>query len=374
MTKSQMHLAKGKRIDVGLDVHKKTWSVCILCDGEELYNAVLPADAERLISLLRRFGASEIHTVFEAGPTGFCLHDALQAAGFDSMVTPPSMVPQVGGRVKTDRRDAKKLAMLLAGNFLRRVHVLSPAERADRQLSRTRNQMERHRCQVMNQIKSLLLMHDLRAPAGLKEHWRQSHLQWLDSVQCEFEPIRVALDTLLALYRYVDGQVRDLNEQLEKLAKSNYYSERVEVLINIPGIGILTAITILLELQDVERFRRAEELSSYLGLTPVQHSSGDKTRLGRITHCGNATVRTRLVQSAWVQIRFDPQARAVFERIKSHSGSGKKAVTALARRLGLRVRRALLDLAMAPPALCPVAVMPGSGSPSKPKRYVLKRS
>lgn len=372
MTKQRELLAKGKRIDVGIDVHKKTWSVCVLCEGEELYNAVLPTDAERLVNLLKRFDAREVHTVFEAGPTGFTLHDVLQTAGFDSMVTPPSMVPQIGGRVKTDRRDAKKLATLLSGGFLRRVHVLSAQERAERQLSRTRNQMERHRCQVMNQIKSLLLMHGVRAPEGLREHWRQAHLQWLDSISCEFPSTRIALDALLTLYHHVDGQVRELNARLEELARSDGYAERVAVLTKIPGIGVLTAITILLELQDVDRFRRADELSSYLGLTPVQHSSGEKTRLGRITHCGNATVRTRLVQSAWVQIRFDPTARATYERIKGHTGSGKKAITAVARRLGLRVRRVLLE--MAPPvASSTLTAVPGQRQARKVKRYVLKR-
>jgi len=372
MTKAREKLAKGKRIDVGLDVHKKTWSVCVLCEGEELYNAMLPADVERLVSLLKRFGAREVHTVFEAGPTGFGLHDALQAAGFDSMVTPPSLVPKTGGRVKTDRRDGRKLATMMASGFLHRVHVLSPKERAERQLSRTRGQMERHRCQAMNQIKSLLLMHGIRAPEGLREHWRTPHLNWLRTVPCEFPEIRVALDALLALYDHADGQVREFNARLEELARSDAYRDRVRVLTKIPGIAILTAIVILLELQDVERFRRAEELSSYLGLTPVQHSSGEKTRLGRITHCGNATVRTRLVQSAWVQIRFDPEARATFDRIKSRTGSGKKAVTAIARCLGLRVRRALLDLA--PPV--PSAASRSAADQPKGravKHYVLKR-
>lgn len=186
MTKEGEGLARGKRIEVGIDVHKRTWSVCVLCEGEGLNNAVIPADTERLVSLLMRFGPPKVHTVFEAGPTGFTLHDAFVAAGFDSMVTPPSLVPQTGARVKTDRRDARKLATMLASGFLHRVHVLTPQERAQRQLSRTRGQLERHRCQVVNQIKSLLLMHNLKAPEGLREHWRQAHLAWLRTVPSEF--------------------------------------------------------------------------------------------------------------------------------------------------------------------------------------------
>lgn len=183
----------------------------------------------------------------------------------------------------------------------------------------------------------------------------------------------MALDTLLAPYDHTDGQVRELNARLEELAQSEAYRERVKALMKIRGIGILTAIVILPELQDVERFRRADQLSSFLGLTPVQHSSGEKTRLGRITHCGNATVRTRLLQSAWVHIRFDPEARRTYERIKVPSGNGKKAITPIARRLGIRVRRTLLNMA---PAALSVAIdrrNDRQGQKRTAKRYVLKR-
>jgi len=148
MSNVSQDLAKGKAIYVGLDVHKRNWTVNVLCEGEEIYHATIPADKERLIKLLKRFKAKEVHAVYEAGPTGYWLNDALREAGFDSMVTPPSLVPKVGGRVKTDQRDSKKLAAMLAGGFLKRVHPLSPEERADRQLLRTRNQIEKHRSQT----------------------------------------------------------------------------------------------------------------------------------------------------------------------------------------------------------------------------------
>ncbi len=120
MANVQRDFAKGKPIYVGLDVHKRAWTVTVLCQDEELYHATVVPDVGALIGLLKRFEASEVHTVYEAGPTGYRLHDALVEAGFDSMVTPPSLVPRVSGRVKTDRRDSRKLASMLAGGFLRR--------------------------------------------------------------------------------------------------------------------------------------------------------------------------------------------------------------------------------------------------------------
>jgi len=154
MPNVEKEFAKGKPIYVGIDVHKRDWLVTVLCQGEELYHATVVPDPVALVRVLKRFGASEVHTVYEAGPTGYWLHDALLEAGFDSIVTPPSLVPRIGGKVKTDRRDSRKLASMLAGGFLKRLHVLTPEERAHRQLLRTRNQIERHRKQTQAQTSS----------------------------------------------------------------------------------------------------------------------------------------------------------------------------------------------------------------------------
>ncbi len=345
MANIQDGFAKGKPVYVGIDVHKRDWVVSVLCQGEELYHATVVPDPAALIRLLKRFEASEVHAVYEAGPTGYWLHDALVEAGFDSMVTPPSLVPRVGGRVKTDRRDSRKLASMLAGGFLRRVHVLSPEERAHRQLLRTRNQIEHHRRQTQNQIKSLLLFHGKRAPATLKERWSEAHVDWMEGLSWGYPALKTSLEGMLTMYGNLTEQYKALTHELEFLALTEKYRERVALLTQIPGIGIFTAMAILIELQNIERFHRADQLASYLGLTPSQHSSGERIRMGHITRCGNYEVRTRLVESSWTLIRYDAGAKATYERIKHQTGSGRKAITAIARRLALRIRRVLLDKA-----------------------------
>ena len=345
MPNVQRDFAKGKPICVGLDVHRRAWTVTVLCQGEELYHATVVPDVGALIRLLKRFEASGVHTVYEAGPTGYWLHEALVEAGFDSMVTPPSLVPHVGGRVKTDRRDSRKLAAMLANGFLRRVHVLTPEERAHRQLLRTRNQIELHRRKAQNQIKSLLLFHGKRAPATLKERWSEAHVSWMQTIQWEYPSLKISLDAMLTMYRNLTEQYKQLTHEIELLALTEKYRERARLLTQIPGIGIFTAMAILIELQDIERFQRADQLASFLGLTPSQHSSGERIRMGHITRCGNYHVRTRLVESSWTLIRYDAGAKATYERIKHQTGSGRKAITAIARRLALRIRRVLLDKA-----------------------------
>jgi transposase len=363
--------AIGKRIDIGIDAHKNSWSVCILCEGEEIYQAILPPDVERLMSLVRRLEPREVHTAYEAGPTGFQLHDALVQAGFDSMVTPPSLVPHLGGRVKTDRRDSRKLAAMLANGFLRRVHVLSQEERADRQLLRSRNQIDLDRRGVMSQIKSLLLFHGYQPPETLPERWGRAYITWLENLTLPFETLNCALHAQLARYRHLGDQVKTLTKHLLHLARSPRYADRVGALTRIPGIGDLTAVSILIELQDIDRFRRADQLASYLGLTPSQHSSGERMHHGHITRCGNAAVRTCLVESSWTLIRYDQNARATFERIKQQTGSSKKAITAVARRLALRIRRTLLDLNSAGSSIQPEQGAPAS-LPQNVRRYVLR--
>ena len=325
MANVQEGFGKGKPIYVGIDVHKKDWAVHILCQGEQLYRATIPADPGSLIRLLKRFEASEVHTVYEAGPTGYWLHDALTDAGFDSMVTPPSLVPQVGGKVKTDRRDSTKLAEMLAGSFLKRIHILTPEDRAHRQLIRTRNQIKKHRSQAQNQIKSMLLFYGKRPPSRLRERWSQEYLIWIETIPWDFEELKITMHELLGLFRYSDKQCKELTRRIETLAKTEKYCDRVRLTTSVPGIGVYTAMAMSVELQEVERFRRGDQLSSFLGLTPSQHSSGQSTRLGHITQCGNPRLRELFVESSWTLIRYDSNARATYERIKHQTGSSKKA-------------------------------------------------
>jgi transposase len=177
----------------------------------------------------------------------------------------------------------------------------------------------------------------------LRERWSEGFIKWVETLSWDHEALKMSVSSLLALYRQADEQYKMLTRQIEILALTEKYRERAQLLIQIPGIGIFTAMAILIELQNVERFQRADELASFLGLTPSQRSSGERVRMGRITRCGNARVRTRFVESSWTLIRYDAQAKATYERIKHQTGSGKKAITAIARRLALRVRRVLLD-------------------------------
>jgi transposase len=165
----------------------------------------------------------------------------------------------------------------------------------------------------------------------------------MDRIEWNSPELKTSMEALLQLYRQLTERYRALTKEIEALALSEKYRERAALLVGIPGIGIFTAMSILIELQNIARFHRADQLASYLGLTPSQHSSGERVRMGHITRCGNYDIRTRLVESSWTLIRYDLEVRATYERIKHQTGSGRKAITAIARRLALTIRRMLLE-------------------------------
>ena len=151
-----------------------------------------------------------------------------------------------------------------------------------------------------------------------------------------------SFNQLLEQYEFLSAQIDKQTQLLKQLAQLPLYRDRVKILCSIPGIGILTAMEILLELQDFSRFRRAEQLAAYVGLTPSQYSSADKIRMGRITGAGKNTVRKALVESSWQLIRKDRAMRRKYEQIKARAG-GKRAIVAISRKLILCIRRLLLD-------------------------------
>ena len=327
---------------IGIDLHKQRWHVTIRTLEVEIFSASIPGDWGSLRRLLDRYAGHHLQVVYEAGYFGFWLHDRLLARGFECMVTPPSLVPrEYGNRVKTDRRDSRKLAHLLAKGLLKRVWVPSEEELFHRQVIRRRRQLVRDRVRIQSRIKAELRFYGihLEEPRG---GWTQMYFKSLRTLNFGNRWMQESFNRLLEQYEFLTAQIDKQTKLLRELSETELYQKRVEILQSIPGIGVISAMELLLELQDVSRFRRAEQLAAYVGLTPSQYSSADKVRMGRITGIGKDTLRSRLVEASWTLIRKDQAMREKYDRIKSRSG-GKRAIVAIARTLLLRMRRMLLD-------------------------------
>jgi transposase len=325
---------------MGIDVHELTYRVSLFFEGEEIFNREYPSEVKHLRRLLDRYEGQKVLAVYEAGPFGYELFDWLKAQGVEVIVTPPSKMPVAPGeRVKTDKRDASRLAQLLSGNLLKAVSVPDRQKREDRELLRTRDQLVKQRRQVFCRIQGKLRFHSvpIRNRAIITRANRASIL----NIANMSASLRRSFELLLDAYDYSTKQLTAVRKDVLALSGSEPYAEGVKILMGMPGIGLLTAISFLLEMPDMRKFENNEKVGSYLGLTCSEYSSGEGQRQGRITRCGNSRLRALLVQCAWKSLDGDPVLKRFYERVKRRRG-GKRAIVAVARKLSGRMRTVLL--------------------------------
>jgi len=342
MKRAREELQPGEMIFVGIDLHNNKWHVTVRTAELELFSGSIPGRWEVLKKILTRYKGHGIETVYEAGYFGYWLHDKIVRYGATCIVTPPSLILQeYGNKVKTDRRDSRKLAHFLAKGMLKRVWVPTEKERYHRQVIRRRRQLIRDRIRTQSRIKAELKLYgfDISAPHG---KWTKIFLLNLSRIKFNNRWMQESFKCLLEQYHFLDDQIVKQTGLLQQLSKTELYKERVEILTTIPGIGMIAAMELLLELQDVSRFQRADQLAAYVGLTPSQYTSADKVRMGRITCVGKNSLRAMLIQASWTLIRKDGVMREKYDKLKSRSG-GKRAIVAVARTLLIRMRRLLLD-------------------------------
>lgn len=342
MSNYKQFIPAGKTVFVGVDLHQKKWHVTAIVDDQEVFNGSMPPEPEAFFKFLRRFDHNPISVAYEAGCFGFWLYEILMNSGIACTVTPPSLLPvESGNRVKTDRRDSRKLTYLLSKGLLKEVWVPSPQQLAHRQVVRRRRQLIGDRVRVQHRIKSELRFFGVPSPRP-RGKWSANLVCWLKAIRYDDLYQQQSYDHLLEEYDYLCKLIEKQNRLLTQLSTTEPYAEQVELLKTISGIGPITAMELLLELGDIARFARGEQLAAYVGLTPSQYSSGENIRMGRITKTGKASLRGTLTEAAWRAIKKDFVLRTVFENLKVRCGK-KRAIVAVARRLLLRTRRVLLD-------------------------------
>lgn len=324
----------GKTIFVGMDVHKKTYSVTAICDGVIVKRDTLKADPDGLIAYLKkRFGSGKIKTAYEAGFCGFHLHRTLEAAGIENIVVHAAGIETSNTRVKTDKRDSLKIAAHLSEGKLRSVYIPTKEQEDQRTVTRLRDTFCRERARIGNQIKSLLFLHGL-IPADNKKKVSPAWIKNLSKF--EMPPgVRFAIGKFAIMWLEFDAKIKEINLEIKKQAIKDRAIDGMYQAAS--GIGCTSARVLANELGDLQQFKNERQLFSYIGFTPSEHSSGEHTRQGHITKQGKPIVRKILVQAAWVAIRHDKELQAIYERIAAKSGA-KRAIIAVARRLIGRLR------------------------------------
>jgi transposase len=255
-----------------------------------------PNAVRRLVRKLEREAPGPVQMCYEAGPCGYALQRQVTTPRVSCQVIAPGLIPRKPGeRIKTNRRDARKLAELLRAGLLTEVRPPTPAKRqcaicVGRDDARGHLQRARHR------LGKLLLRRGLHYSG---RNWTRAHRQWVDSLQWTQSAERVVVDDYQLAFDHLEARLIELDTRLAEIAETAPYREPVGWLRCFRGIDTLTAILILAELHDFRRFHSARALMAYLGLVPGEDSTGEKQRRGRITRTGNALVRRLLVETAW---------------------------------------------------------------------------
>lgn len=324
----------GKTIFVGMDVHKKTYSVTAICEGIIVKRDTLKADPVALIAYLKkRFGSGKIKTAYEAGFCGFHLHRTLENAGIENIVVHAAGIEISNSRVKTDKRDSLKIATHLFEGKLRNVYIPSVEQEDHRTVTRLRDTFCKERSRIGNQIKSLLFLHGL-IPADNKKKVSEKWIKELCNLKM-MPGVKFAVEKFATMWLEFNAKILEIDQEIKKQAREKRVTD--EMYQTASGIGPTSARVLANELGDLQHFKNEKQLFSYIGFTPSEHSSGEHTRQGHITKQGKPIVRKILVQAAWVAIRHDRELQTIYERIAKKSGA-KKAIVAVARRLIGRIR------------------------------------
>jgi transposase len=369
-------MAHTSTLFIGLDVHKETIAVAYVAEerGAEVVSlgtiGTRQCDIDKLIRKLQSKGKT-LHLVYEAGPCGYWLYRYLTKKGLKCWVVAPSQIPKkAGDRVKTDRRDAVQLARLLRSGDLTPVYIPSVEDEAIRDLVRAREDVLQDRKAAKVRLKAFLLRQDIRYEG--RANWGPAHLRWLADVVCPTPAQQIVFQEYVRAVSEQTERLQRLEVELQTLVQTWRWAPVVEAIQALRGVQFTAAVTLIAELGDLTRFANPKHLMSYLGLTPSEHSSGERRRQGAITKTGNSHARRVLVEGAWayrypakvsrhLQLRLEKVPKAIqdiswkaqvrlckrYRRLLARGKNANQVVVAIAREMAAFVWAIAREVALA---------------------------
>jgi transposase len=338
----------GQNIYAGFDVHKKSWKVTIMAEDTFYKTFTQPPNPEVLYNYLKsNFPGGNYHSAYEAGFCGFWIHDKLTSFGVRSIVVNPADIPTTDKeRVqKEDKRDSRKIARSLSSGTLVPIYTPTIQTQRDRSLLRTRAMLVKDMTRYKNRIKSYLFFYGINiddAFSESKKHWSNRFMIWLESLEFDGETGKVALQLLISEFKNLRTSILKVTQQIRALSQTPTYNEKATLLKSVPGIGLLTAMTILTELETMDRFPNLDKMCGYIGLVPSTKSSGEKEKNGDITSRGHIVLRSALIESSWMAIRHDPSLMKSYLTYLQRMDSNK-AIIKIAKKLLSRIRFVLAN-------------------------------
>ena len=329
---------KGQKIFIGIDVHARTWEVAVLTESGFVKRYSQVSSAKVLFDFLtKHFPDGEYHAVYESGFSGFSTYYALKEYNIDCVVTHAADVPttQYEEVMKTDRVDALKLARSLRADEIRPIYIRKRENIDDRSVVRVRKTIQKQLGGNRSRIKHMLHCNGVKMPeifAKPNTHWSRAFIKWLKEDVALLSPTRKSLDLLIMQVETQRSALLTATRELRNLALLDRYKDNYELLMSIPGVGTIVAMSVLTEIYDVTRFKNEKQFASYLGLIPTCHSSGDKDFHGEMTFRGNKQLGPMIIETCWVAISRDYGLGQAYIAYRRKVGP-QKAIVKIARKM-----------------------------------------
>ena len=332
----------GQNIYVGFDVHLKSWKVTIMTD--ELIHKTFSQPPEPLILhqyLKKNFPGGVYHSAYEAGFSGYWIHNSLVNLGIHSIVVNPADIPTTNKEKvqKDDKRDSRKIAKALRSGDLVPIYVPSSKTLEDRYLIRARGLLVKDLTRNKNRIKSFLYFHGIKYPPSFensKTHWSKRFVDWLEGIEMKEDSSKLTLSILVSEGKKLRSTILNVTRSIKELSQTVAYQEQERLLRSVPGIGLLTAMIILTEIETITRFGNTDHFHSFVGIVQSTRSSGEEEKVGEITPRGHGTLRSAIIESSWIAARIDPAlTKAYHEYCKRMEPN--KAIVRIAKKLLNRI-------------------------------------
>lgn len=343
-TKVNENTFGGQSIYVGIDVHLKSWKVTVMAGDIHYKTFSSPPQSDKLVNYLKtNFPGADYYSAYEAGFCGFSLHRELTRSGIKSIIVNPGDIPTTDKerRQKEDKRDSRKIAKTLQTGQLKGIFIPSDKIQQDRILLRSRDAIVKDLRRNKARVKLLLMFLGISLPERFNTkstHWSKQFFQWVNSITFEYNTTcRSGLDALLDMVNHQRSLLLKVTRQIRELSKTPEYHENVELLLSIPGIGELTAMRLLTELERINRFSDFDQLCSYVGLVPSTDSSGEREIISGISPRKNSRLRAALIESSWIAIRHDPALFSCYQKLCKRIAANQ-AIIRIAKKLLRRIK------------------------------------
>lgn len=336
----------GQTVFVGMDIHKSSWNLGVYLGDMYVKNIHQKPNPHIMSQTLRQhFPGARFVATYEAGKFGFWIQRQLKALDIECIIVNPADIPksQKDTLQKTDPRDARNLALRLQSGVLKGIHVPDEQQEADRIFFRHRKRIWKDLTRCKNRIKGMLAFSGIDIPEQYDNaSWSHNFITWLKALDCKQISRRMALDYMIGQMEFLRKELLSISNGIRKMMREQRYKTNYYLLRTIPGIGPLTAASILVEIGDVHRFETFYHLNSFVGLLPMEHSSGVTENKLSLTVRKHRQLRSDLVESAWTAKRTDPAMALYFQEQVKRKDS-KIVIIKIARKLLNRIRFVLVN-------------------------------